>query len=894
MRSEAGWRRYVRSRISHLPVDAGRETEIVEELASQLSATYERELAGGATEAAARAAADAEVPDWPALADTLTRIERPYVEPAAAGAGTGGFMTGLVQDVRYALRALARAPGFTAVAVLTLALGISAATIVYAMVDGILLRPLPIHQPDRVVLTRELVNGDELSVSWPNFLDWRDRATSFEQLAAWRGVTTNLSGIGEPQRLMARQVTANLFGVLGVAPILGRDLTAADDQPGVERVCLVSYGFWQRQLGADPGAIGRRLLLDEVPTTIVGVLPESFTVARVEDVFLPYGNFLAPGSFMLGRGNHFGLAGIGRLKPGVSVSEANAEIAGLARQLELEHPATNSGNGGIVRPLHDVLVGPARPMLLVLLGAVAVMLLIACANLANLLLARAASRAQEIAVRRSLGAGRSRIVRQLLTESTLLALAGGAAGIGLAFAGFAAVVALLPADQPRVHTLAIDLRVLTMSALVTLGTGILFGLAPALHAASGRAMELLRGARVTGAAQGGALTRRALLLVEVALAVMLVAGAGLMLRTMSNLLAVDTGFDAARVISAQFSLPNRFDRQKRLAFFDQAIERLRSLPGVAGAAYTNSLPVEGSNWNSIFIIEGQTVPPRSELPSAAMTQVSAGYFDALGITLFAGRGFTTLDVAGTQEVVVVNRAFARRFFGDGSPIGTRIKQGWPEGQAPWREIVGVVNDVAVAGLDGDPRLQIYLPAAQSSANYGSFVIRAHGDPLGLGRDVEAAIHAVEPTLPIYNVRTMAEVIGIGIGNRRLSMVMLSGFAAMALLMASIGVFGVTAYTVSQRTHEIGVRMALGAQPSSVLTLVLRQEVAACVAGVAVGMGGAVLLSSLIESLLFGVAARDVLSLSAAAAALLVVTAVACYIPARRATQVNPVTALRLE
>lgn len=893
MRSDADWRRYVRSRLPALNTSAEREAEVVEELAIQLSATYERALANGATESNARASAAAEVPDWAALAATLERIEQRYMPPAVAGAGAGGIMTGLVPDIRYALRALARAPGFAAVAMLTLALGVAAATIIYAMVDGILLRPLPIAHPDRVVLARELIDGNEVSISWPNFQDWRDRATSFEQLAAWRGLTTNLTGLGEPQRLLARQVTANLFTVLGVAPVLGRDFTAADDQPGVERVCLVSHGFWQNQLGGDPSAIGRRIMLDETAVTVVGVLPASFTVARVEDIFLPFGNFLVPGSFMLLRGNHFGLAGIGRLKPGVTMAAANAEVAGLAAQLELEHPATNTGNGGIVRPLHDVLVGSARPTLLVLLGAVAVMLLIACVNLANLLLARSAGRAQEMAVRAALGAARWRIVRQLLTESVLLAVAGGIAGVAVAVAGFRAVVTLLPPDQPRLHTLGIDWRVLSVAAAITIGTGILFGLAPALHAASGRSLQVLRGARVTGGG-AGVVTRRALLLVEVALAVMLVAGAGLMLRTMNNLIAIDPGFESGRVITAQFSLPNRFDNEKRLTFLDQAIARLEALPGVDSAAFTNSLPVDGSTSNSVFTIEGQPVPSRRDLPSAAITTVSTGYFSTMQIAQISGRGFTALDLASTPRVAVVNQTLAQRLFGDRSPIGARLKQGWPEGPGPWREIVGVVRDVAVAGIDDAPTLQVYLPVAQLTQGYGSFAIRTHGDPAGLGRAIEAAIRKIEPALPIYNVRTMAEVIAGGIGNQRLTMLMLSGFAAMALLMASIGVFGVTAYSVAQRTHEIGLRMALGASSSGVLGLVLRQEMGACLAGVAAGVAGAALLSSLLESLLFGIAPRDSLTLLAAAVVLLLVTTLACLIPAWRVTRVDPMTALRLE
>jgi predicted permease len=400
-RSSEGWRRYVRSHLPPLHVSAEREIEIVDELAAQLDATYTRARSGGAGDSESMARAEAEVPNWQELARAVERIERPHRSESAPGAGTGGFMTGFIQDVRYALRALARAPGFSAVAIVTLALGIGATTIVYSLVDGVLLRPLPIRDPERVVLARTLSSDkSEMSVSFPDFQDWVARAKSFESLAAWRGFPSNLTGMGQPRRIFVRQVTANLFSVLGVRPILGRDLTAADDQPGVDRVCLVSYGFWQRELGGDASAIGRRIMLDETPVTVIGVLPADFTIAREEDAFMPFSNFLRPGSFMYGRGNHFGLAAIGRLAPGATVESARAEIETLSRQLAQEHPDTNSGQSGTVRLLFDVLVSDARRMLWILLGAVSAMLLIACVNLANLLLARAAGRAQELAVRR--------------------------------------------------------------------------------------------------------------------------------------------------------------------------------------------------------------------------------------------------------------------------------------------------------------------------------------------------------------------------------------------------------------------------------------------------------------------------------------------------------------
>jgi predicted permease len=888
------WRDYVRSRLPPLHVSAERELEIVEELAVQLESTYERARAGGLSDADASRLAVAEVPDWAAFARTLGMIERPYVPPPAPGGGGGGFMSGFQQDIRYALRALRRVPGFAAVSIITLALGIGATTIVYSIVDGILLRPLPIVEPDRVMLARETFNGQDGSYSWPNFLDTRERQTSFERFAGWRGLTANLTGVDQPRRLNVRHTTWDLLATLGVRPILGRDFTAEDDRTGAERTAIVSYAFWQRELGGAPDAIGRRIMLDEAPVTVIGVLPQGFTIARDEDAFLTIGAHIDIAAQMYaGRGNHFGIAAIARLKPGVSMEAANAELVSIARQLEQQYPATNSGNSAGVRPLFEVLVGTARPMLFVLLGAVIAMLLIACVNLANLMLARAAGRAQEMAVRRSLGAARWRLARQMLTESILLAVMGGALGVAVAFAGFEALVALLPPNQPRVHIITIDRRVLLISAAASIATGLLFGLMPAIQAATGRSMTLLRSSRVTGAAHVSSGTRRALLLAEVALALVLVTGAGLMLRTMTNLSAIDTGFTRDPIVSAQFNLPQRYDASRRVVFFDQAVERLRAIPGVTHAAFTYSLPVAGSNWNSIFTVEGQPVPERSKLPSSGWIPVTPGYFEAMDIRLVKGRGFDDRDLATSPDVVIVNETFARRLFGGNDPIGARVKQGWPEDKTPWRQIVGVVKDVRMNGLQGDPTLQAYLPVRQVSQRSGTFVVRA-GSALGLGRAVEAALHEIDPNVPLFNVRTMDQVIDVSIGNERLTMVLMIGFAALALLMAAIGVFGVTAYSVSQRTHELGIRMALGARRSSVLALVLRQEMSACVIGITVGAIGALFLGSLLESLLFGVTARDTLTISTAALVLLVVTVIACVIPARRATQVDPVTALRLD
>jgi putative ABC transport system permease protein len=894
--AQTHWREYVRAHLPPLDVPAERETEIVDELAMQLETTYERAKSRGLADEEAARLAIAEVPDWTAFARSVRTIERPYSPPPVSGAPSGGFMTGFTQDLRYAIRALRRAPGFAAVAIVTLALGIAATTIVYSVVDGILLRPLPIADADRVMLARETSpTGLDMSLSVPNYLDWKSRQTSFEKFAAWRGLTANLTGVDQPRRLNVRHVTAELFSTLGVTPMLGRDFTAADDVFGVERTAIVSYAFWQRELGATADAIGRRIMLDESPVTVIGVLPQGFTIAREEDVFLPFGTYADPkSSLYTGRGNHFGLVAIGRLKPGATPESANAEMQALARQLAQEYPDTNSGNGGTARPLFETLVGNARQMLYVLLGAVIAMLLIACVNLANLMLSRAAGRAQEMAVRRSLGAARWRIGRQMLTESVLLAVIGGTVGVALAYAGFEALVALLPPNQPRIHIITIDWRVLVLAATASIATGVLFGLMPAIQAATGRSMTLLRSARVTGTAQASAGTRRLLLLAEVALALILVSGAGLMLRTMSNLAAIDTGFSHEQIVSAQFNLPPRFDAEKRQLFLDRALERLAAVPGVSKAAFAYSLPVNGSNWNSIFIVEGQPVPERSQLPSSAWIPVSESFFDTMGVRLIRGRLFDSRDATNAPAAVVVNETFARRFFGANDPIGARVKQGWPEDKAPWREIVGVVNDTRMNSLQGDPTLQVYMPVRQVGQRSGAFVVRADGNPALLGRSLEAAIHELEPNLPLFNIQTMDAIIDAAIGNERLTVTLLIGFAALALLMAAIGVFGVTAYSVAQRTHEVGIRMALGAKPASVLALVLRQELTACLIGIGGGIVGALFLSSLLESLLFGVPPRDAVTLAGSAIVLLLVTLAACVIPAYRATRVDPVTALRLD
>jgi predicted permease len=893
------WHAHVRSQLPPLDIPPERELEIVDELALQLEAAYDGAMSRGATPDEARAVALAEVPDWQALAITLARIERPFVSrvPPAVRPGRGGFMSGVIQDVRYAWRGLVRAPGFAAVAITTLALGIAATTIVYSLIDGILLRPLPIADPDRVVVARELNSrGQVISVAWPNFLDWQARAKSFEKVAAWRGRPANLTGTSEPQRIMVREVTWNLFDVLGVRPIAGRDLTAADDLFGAPRVCLISYGFWQRQFGAEPAAVGRQLLLDETPVTIVGVLPEDFTIARVEDAFLPFGNFVGPTSFHLGRGNHSGLAAIGRLAPGASLERARAELAVIARQLAETYPNTNSGNGATAELLFEILVQQTRPALAILAGAVVVMLLIACVNLANLLLVRGASRAHEIEVRRALGAERWRLLRQLLTESVVLAIIGGVAGVALAYAGFSLFLGLLPADQPRIHQVTMDARVLLFSIGVSLVVGLLFGLVPALQAGSNRAAALLRGTRVAGLAGAQGRTRQVLLAAQLSLALVLLIAAGLMTRTMENLFSIDVGFKPEAILSANLSLPAaRYTPDRRRAFFVDVEERLRATPGVESAALTYSLPIRGSNWNSVFVVQGQPVPARADLPSAAITPVTPAYFQTIGMRVIRGRTFSDSDGEAAPRVIVVNESFAKRFWPDGNAVGQLFKQGWPEDKTPWREIVGVVSDVKTEGMDQPTRIQVYLPLAQEPTTEFTIVVRAGaGVPARLRASVEAAIREVDPNLPVYDVRTVTEVMQIGVGSQRLLMILLLGFGGLALLLAAVGVFGVNAYAVSQRTHELGVRMALGADRGRVLKLVLAQGFLTCAIGIALGLVAAVATTRLLRSLLYQVTPYDPITFVAVTAILMSVTATACLLPALRATKVDPVAALRAD
>jgi putative ABC transport system permease protein len=900
------WRQHVRSRLGPLDLRPEREIEIVEELAAQLEATYQRACGNGATLDEALAHADDEVPDWPALASRIIAVERAparIVEPEPARS----LASGLIADVRHAYRSLVRAPGFVVSALVTLGLGIGAVTVIYSLVSGILLKPLPIRDPDRILLARSVdSDGDQFSLSWPDFLDVQARSRTFESLAGWRGGPANLTGLGQPRRIMVRQVTWNLLRVLGVTPVIGRDFTEADDAWGRDRVCLISYRLWQQEFAGDPAAIGRSLRLDDRPATIVGVLPAGFDVARQEDAYLPLGTFVAPTGPMMFRGNHGGLAAIGRLARGSDLDDARAEMKVIAAQLASEYPATNSGQSATATLLSEVLVGDTRLPLYILLAGVAAMLLVACANLANLQLVRAAGRAHEIAVRLALGAARSRIARQLLVESVLLALVGGAVGVAVAFAAFNGFIALLPPDVPRVHEVSLDLRVLSVAAVAAIGAGVLFGLAPALQAGGASRAELLRSARVAHHSSGSQVTRRTLVAIELALALALLAAGSLMWRSLGNLLGENPGFTAERLLSASVSLPpSRYTQDRWPAFFEAAETRLRALPGVEGAAFTQSLPILPSNWSSVFTVDDRPAPATTDLPVAAWTPVSDAYFDVMGIRLLQGRTFGPEDrvvlpanspVNFTVDAsrAVVNESFARRFWPDGGAIGHRVKQGFPDNRGAWIEIVGVVADVKTQGLDQPAQMQIYLPLGQRPVPFGSLVVRTSIEPERVKHAMEAAIHEVDADLPVYDMRTIDELLGEAAGRSRLLAILLAAFAAFSVALAGVGVFGVTAYGLTQRTHEFGVRLALGASPGTVVRGIVSQELRVCVLGIAAGLLTAVATTRTLQSLLYGITPRDPATFGAVTVCLLAVAALACYLPARRAARVDPAVTLRSE
>ena len=810
-------------------------------------------------------------------------------------------MDALLRDIKYSLRRLRKTPAFTAIVILTLALGIGANTAIFSVVNTVLLRPLPYRAPGELVSIEHFypsLNNMEAPVSARGFRDYRDKTKSFESVAVENQTAANLTGTGDPERVPATRVSGDWFHVLGVAPMVGRPLQRDDDQPGREHVVVLSYGLWTRLFAANRNAVGKTIELNGETYQVVGVMPPEFRsfFARTADIFAPLA--LAPTAFNAGYTNEY-LNLVARLKPGVTLARAQAEMTIFADNLKKENPNNFAPKWTLkVRSLDDLSSGRIRPVLLVLLGAVGFVLLIACANVANLLLARAAIRIKEIAIRSALGADRASLVRQLLTESVILAITGGILGLALAQWSVKSVVALNP-NLPRASEVGIDVNVMIFTLIVSVLTGLLFGLAPALQTSHTNLQETLKDGSRSGAADfAGRNLRRGLVVAEVALSLTLLIGAGLLIKSVGRLQGVDPGFDPHNVLVFNLNLPAvkySTDTAQRL-FTDQLMPRLNSLPGVRAAGVTSVIPFGGSWGTASFNIENLVVPPGQNGPWGDVRIVSPQFFSALRIPLKKGRLFNEQDVASAPPVTVIDEQFVKKYFANTDPIGKRITFGPRRGQkdSTWITIVGVVGHAAHEGLDAEPRLQYYFPTTQTGLQGMTVAIRTVGNPLALLSAARDAVHSIDPNLPLASVNTMDKLVESSVGQRKLSMILLGVFSAIAMLLASIGIYGVMSYSVTQRSRELGIRMALGAARTRVLALVVGQGMALAAAGVAIGLVSAFALTRLLTSQLFGVGATDPVTFMLVSALLVAIAFLATLLPAMRATRVDPVVALRDE
>jgi putative ABC transport system permease protein len=800
----------------------------------------------------------------------------------------------MLTDLRYAFRQLIKSPGFTAVTILTLALGIGACTAIFSVVNAVLLRSLDYPEPARLVVIREtqLPDFPEFSVSPPNYLDWEKQTKSYENLAAYSGSRINLTGDGEPQQLIGVKATAHYFDVYGIKPVLGRTFLPEEDAPGKNHVVVLSYPFWQRVFGGTADVVGRPIQLNGEPYTVIGVAPLGFGIASKVDAWMPMA-FDPKETANDNRGAHY-LNVAGRLRPGVTVAQAEAELKVLAAQLATQYPDSNKGWGIFLMPLQDYSVRDVRAVLYTLLGAVGCVLLIACANIANLLLARATARHREISIRAALGASRARLVRQLLTESVLLALCGGLAGMLLARWGLDALLALAPANLPRVADIHLDAGVLAFSLALSVLTGLVFGIAPAWLAARADVNEALKqGSR--GSTEGGARgrLRSALVVLEVTFALMLLGGAGLLARSFMQLTHVDPGFTPENATVLRLSLPQKKYAlpEQQTAFADALLERVKNLPGVQAVGLTHSMPLVG-DYVLGFNVEGRPAIAPSDLPNTNYYAVTPDYFRAMGIRLMRGRVFTAQDNAKTPRVAIINETLARQHFPNEDPIGKRINI--TNGPDTWREIVGIVGDIKQYGPDKATSNQSYEPFAQVPFSSLNLVIRTSGPPATLLGAIRPTVYAVDKDQPIGTIRPLEEIMADSIARQRFAMTLLTVFSAVALVIAAVGIYGVMAYSVVQRTGEFGIRMALGAQQRDVLRLVLVQGGKLIGLGLLIGLAATLAASRAMGSMLFNTSAQDPLTLGTITLLLGAVALVACLLPANRATKVNPIEALRAE
>ncbi|HEY4424579.1 MAG TPA: ABC transporter permease [Pyrinomonadaceae bacterium] len=811
-------------------------------------------------------------------------------------------MDTIIKDIRYGVRGLLKHPGFTAIVVITLALGIGASTAIFSVVNSVVLRRLPYRTAERIVAIQELdPNGRRGQSTSANFYDWRQQNTVFEHLSAIKITTTNLALSDHAERIDLAQTNADFFDIFGITPQYGRLFIPQDEQAGHEPVVVMSHALWQRRFGSDPSLVGRSITLDGRNYNVVGIAPPGFQYPDKTELWLPPLRLvpeLYPDQDVTQTRRMGYLTVVALLKPGVSLQQAAGEMETITARLRQQYPDSNNTRFNRVVSLHQHLVGDTNKLLWLLLGAVTFVLLIGCANVANLLLASGASRHKEMAIRAALGASRWRVIRQLFTESTLLALTGGVLGLLIAFWGLAAITKLLPTDFPRLDEIHIDLRVLGFTFAASMLTGILFGLVPALQVSRPDVQEAIRETgRGTSGSRRQSRFRQALIVGEVALSVVLLAGAGLLFRSFLRLQSVDAGFVSQQVLTARLtpSGTNYVNDADYAKFYNGVIEKVSAIPGVQDAGLINTLPLfKGPT--SGFRVEGRPVTTPDKWPSVNYRVVSPNYFRAMGIPVLQGRAYTDRDNENAPLVMIVNQQLARENFADENPVGKRITFGGTntDGQPRWFEIVGVVANARSVELREEPTAELYFSAQQDLWPAMSLVVRSSVEPTSLGASVRQAVNEVDRSVPVADVKTMDHVVSESITQPRFNLFLLGLFSAVAMILSAAGIYGVTAYTVTQRTHELGIRIALGAQVGDVLKMILGQGMAVIGIGLVAGLAAAFGLMRLLRSLLFGVGENDPLTFAAITGVLVLVALTACYIPARRAAKVDPLVALRAE
>ena len=887
----------VRARLAPLDVDPAREADIVAELAQHVAEHHAELVASGVDDDTAIETALAPLDDPRRVAAEIARADRPRVsapEPPAAGSS---LAVDFWRDLRYAARLLIHAPGFAAIAVVTLALGVGASAAIFSVLSSVLLRPLPYAEPARLVMIGEREgDGTPSNTDYTTFLDWRNRSRGFEEMALIRSWQPTLTSSGEPERISAMRVSWNFFHMLGVRPALGRGFRADEDNPDRWRVLLISDRLWRRRFAADPSTVGRVVTMNDRDFTIVGVMPPTFEPLISEHFYQPADMWGLVGydvslNYACRGCQH--LKAIGRLKPATPLETARADLDAVQTALRKQFPAEYPQATMTLVPLQDVLTGDIRPALLVLMGAVAFVLLIACANVANLLLARMARREHDLALRTALGASRSRLVRQLLAESALLAGLGGLGGVLLAVIAVPLLTRVAPASMARLAAAHVDGRVVAFSALMSLVTAIVFGLLPALRVSR---IDLRDSLHVDGRRTAHAPTstaRRLLVAADVALAVVLLVGAGLMIRSVDRLIGVNPGFDPDRVLTMQISMVGQAYQKDEavVAKTEEMVAKLRALPGVAAAAAAGQIPLGGNGDRWGFHVQGRPVTPDD--PSVERYSVTPEYFSVMRIPLRRGRLFTDADRAGAEPVMLVGERTARLLWPDADPIGQHVRIGSAD-SGPWRTIVGIVGDVRHHELAAPPTMQMYTPHAQLTDSFLTFVIRTDADPAALAADARRTIWSAARDVPVYAVAPLADLVARSVGPRRFVMLLLECFGAVALLMTAVGLYGVIAYTVSERTREIGIRAALGASRGAIVRLVVGSGFAVVSAGLAAGVLAAAAATKYLQGSLYGISPTDPVTFSAVIGVLVLVALAAQGIPIARAMRVDPAVALRQE